>query len=304
MGMDSGDGVTLQGYAKGDASPHLDSVAPGYFSALGIALLRGREFTAADRGRALKPIVIDAVLARRYFAGRDPLGQLATVHFTFGDQTYQIVGVVAHAQPQSLLESASIPRIYFDIENRGGNYPVRGVVFELRSVPGAALTRPEINRLAATVAGAPAEVTFFTTVQALLDSTLAANLLLAQLAGFFAALALGLSALGLYALLSQALARRRAEIAVRMALGAGGGQIAMMVLGSAAAPLAAGIALGVGGSLLLGRYLASLLFQVRPSDPASLASAALVLVAAGLGAALIPALRARRTDPARILRCE
>lgn len=301
-GGDSGDSLGIPGY-QGDTASRLDTVAPGFFAALGIPILRGREFTAADSSRGVAPAVIDEALARKYFAGRDPLGQLITVHFTFGDHTYQVVGVSAKALINSPRENPDRPRMFMDTLNRG-NYPLRGVNFTLRLAPGASVTLPQVNRLVAAATGAPLRVDDYARVQVLLDATLAPDQLLVRLSAFFAMLGLGLAALGLYAILSYALTRRRHEIGIRMALGAGGGQVMGMVLRQALALLAAGIVLGGVASLLAARVLASLLFHLAPTDPASLLAAAFLLLAAGVAAALAPALRASHTDPARTLRAE
>ncbi|HET9784308.1 MAG TPA: FtsX-like permease family protein, partial [Terriglobales bacterium] len=147
-------------------------------------------------------------------------------------------------------------------------------------------------------------VTDWESIAALVNDSLAPDLLLLKLSGFFALLALGLAAMGLYAMLGWAVARRRGEIGLRMALGARAGQVTAMVLREGLALVAVGTVLGVGASLWAGRALASLLFDVQPGDPLSLAAAAAVLLAAGGLAALLPALRASRTDPARTLRLE
>ncbi|MGH9393419.1 MAG: ADOP family duplicated permease [Terriglobales bacterium] len=301
-GGDSSDNLAIQGYNGAEAESLLDAVAPGYFAALGVPVLLGREFTAADRGRAAKPIVINENIARKYFAGRSPLGQQITVHFSDGAVAFTVVGVAAVAKQRSPREDATLERAYLDLEN--GHMPggLRAVNFLLRG--GTGLTRPEINAMVDRVSGLPLQVNSLRSVQSMLDATLAPDLLLAKLAGFFGLLALGLAALGLYAMLSYTVARRRAEIGIRMALGARAGQVTAAVLVQALRLLALGIALGALASLALGRGLASLLFRLRPGDPASLAVSALLLLACGLAAALAPALLAARTDPAQTLRAE
>ncbi|HWG37481.1 MAG TPA: ADOP family duplicated permease [Terriglobales bacterium] len=303
-GQESGDGMVIPGYTKDDAAANLDAVAPGYFAALGIPVLLGREFTPADRSRGMKPIVIDEALAKKYFAGRNPLGTMITVRFSDGSLPFEVVGVTAPAKQRDPRESATDPRAYFDIENGHEPGGMNSVNFELRTRAGAGLSRDAVNRLIAAATGLPLRVNSFTTVEALLDTTIAPDLLLAKLAGFFALLALGLAAMGLYAMLSYGVARRRAEIGIRMALGARARQVTVAVMGEALRLLVLGTALGAAASLALGRSLASLLFELRPSDPASLALAASGLLLCGLAAALVPALRAARTDPARTLRAE
>src|SRR6185437_7816643 len=224
-----------------------------------------------------------------------------TVQFSDGAMRFEVVGVAAPSKEQSPRDSASDARAYFDIENGHEPGGLRSVNFELRTRAGAGLSRDGLNRLVAGASGLPLRVNSFSSVQALLDTTIAPDLLLAKLAGFFALLALGLAAMGLYAMLSYGVARRRAEIGIRMALGARARQVTGGVLGEALRLLAAGTGLGIVASLALGRSLASLLFDLKPNDPASLAAAALGLAVCGLAAALVPALRAARTDPAQTL---
>ncbi len=301
-GTDSGDDLTIPGYT-GSASAVFDSVAPGYFAALGIPIREGREFTADDSSRGTLPTVIDEATVRRYFGNRDPIGHVIIAHFTFGDQVFQIIGVSAKALIESAREPPDRPRLYFDIERRGANWPVHDVNFELRLTPGARLTRSEVNRLVA-ASGMALQVNSFTTVSALLMETEAPDRLLLQLSSVFGLLALAIAAFGLYAMFSHELMRRRAEIGIRLALGARPSSVIAMVLRQALALLAAGIALGALASIALGRSLASLLFNLQSTDPASLAASAALLLAVGLAATLLPALRASRTDPARTLRAE
>jgi predicted permease len=302
-GNQSGDGLTIPGYA-GHPGGNMDFAGPGYFAALGIPILQGREFTAADTTRGVRPMVIDQTLARRYFPGRNPLGQPVTVHFSDGSVVCEVVGVAAPVTQYSLRQDRTDPQFYLDIYN-GRNYPeVPAVYFEVRTATAGTLTLPAVNNAVQQAGGLPVKVSDWESIAALVNDSLAPDLLLLRLSGFFALLALGLAAMGLYAMLGWAVARRRHEIGLRMALGARAAQVTVMVLGEGLALVALGILLGVGGSLWAGRALAGLLFGVRPADPLSLAASAGVLLAAGALAALLPARRASRTDPARTLRWE
>ncbi|MGH9519550.1 MAG: ABC transporter permease, partial [Terriglobales bacterium] len=189
-GGDSGDDLSIPGY-HGDAPTRLDSVAPGFFAVLGIPLRRGREFTPGDTSRGILPAVIDEALARRYFAGRDPMGQMIVVHFTYGDESYQVVGVSAKALINSPREDPGFPRLFMDVLNLGSKSRLRGVYFTLRLAPGASVTLPQINRLVATATGLPLRVNDYARVQVLLDATLAPDQLLVSLSAFFAILGLG-----------------------------------------------------------------------------------------------------------------
>jgi putative ABC transport system permease protein len=144
----------------------------------------------------------------------------------------------------------------------------------------------------------------FRTLSELRAASLADRRLTLVLIAAFAAAALALAALGIYGVAAYSVARRTREVGIRMALGAGPGEVLAMVLGQSARPVLAGGALGLLAALALGRFLASLLFEVRPGDPRTLALVAAVLAAAALGAGFLPARRATRIDPAIALRGE
>ncbi|MGN6591670.1 MAG: ADOP family duplicated permease [Terriglobales bacterium] len=302
-GQNSSDTLTVPGQA-GPADAKMDFVSPGYFAALEIPILQGREFSPADTGRGPRPIILDQTFVDRFFAGRSPLGQTITVHFSDSSEACEVVGVAAPVIQYSLRQDRTDPQFYLDLYN-GRDYPeVPGVYFEVRTRGPGTLSLPALNAAIQQASGLALPVHSLDSIAAMVNDSLAPDLLLLRLSGFFALLALGLAAMGLYAMLGWAVARRRHEIGLRMALGARAGQVTAMVLGEGLSLVAAGIAVGVGASLWLGQSLASLLFGVRPTDPASLATAALVLLAAGSLAALLPARRASRTDPARTLRLE
>ncbi|HVA64567.1 MAG TPA: FtsX-like permease family protein [Terriglobales bacterium] len=229
---------------------------------------------------------------------------LLTVNFSDGALATEVVGVTAVAKQQSPREDSCDPRYYLDIVNGRRLTDLHGVNFELRTSQPALLTRAAVNAAVARVAGRSLLINNIGSLQGLLNSTLAPDLLLVKLTSFFGLLGLGLAAMGLYAQLSYTVARRRGELGIRMALGARAGQVVGMVLRETLVLLGLGIALGAVASLVAGRGLASLLYQLRPGDPVSLAAAALLLLGAGLAAAFVPARRASRTDPARTLRSE
>jgi putative ABC transport system permease protein len=137
---------------------------------------------------------------------------------------------------------------------------------------------------------------------AYVDSALSRERILAILSGFFGALALLLAGIGLYGMTSYAVSRRRSEIGIRMALGASAGRVVQLVLARVALLVGLGVALGAAASLWASRYVESLLYGLQPRDPVTFIGAALVLAAIGALAAWMPARRATRIDPARVLR--
>ena len=142
------------------------------------------------------------------------------------------------------------------------------------------------------------------TLKGQVDASLKLPRAIGMLAGFFGALALLLASIGLYGTMAYTVSRRRNEIGVRIALGAAQARIVRMVLGDVGRMVGAGIVIGIGLSLAVSRLVATFLYGVEPNDPATLSFSALALVAAGLGAALLPARRAARLDPVAALREE
>lgn len=270
----------------------------------GRSLIQFGDGVAALSITSVKPVVIDEAFAQRYFAGRNPLGKHILVQFSDSSLQTEVIGVTAVAKQQSPRDNPKDPRFYLDIFNGRDLSDLHSANFILRAVNPSSLNRTMVNTMVAQAAGRSLRINTIGTVQDLIDATLAPNLLMVKLTGFFGLLGLGLAAMGLYAMLAYAVARRTGELGIRMALGAHATQLVGMVLREALLLLAIGIAIGAAASLAVGRGLASLLYDLRPADPRSLATAALCLLAAGLAAAFIPALRASRVDPLVALREE
>jgi putative ABC transport system permease protein len=277
-------------------------VSEDYFRAMRIPVRRGRGFTAADRDGAPRVAVINEAMARRFFPGEDPVGR--RVDFRVGDADEpappgrQIVGVVGDVRHQGLAQPPG-PEIYLPY----GQEPLSLVALVVRTA-----SPPEA--MATAVKSAVWAVDPEQPVLAVmgLDRLAAESLALRRVStmslGAFAAIALALSALGLYGVMSFSVAGRTREIGVRMALGARRGQILAMVLGQGLAVTGLGVAVGLAGALALTRVLASLLFGVSPTDAASLAAVAVLLVSVALAASYVPARRATRVDPITALRAE
>ena len=281
---------------EGDRTVHLNHVSEDYFRAFAIPLRTGRTFTRNDAGAALKVAVLNEAAANAYFAGRSPLGQ--TLSFGPGS-TYRVVGVVGNHKHRSLREPA--PRFAF--------IPLWQPVDPIGRVTLAVSAEGAPADLARTV---PQEirtihprtlVSDLVRVEEQIDATLVSERLLSALAGVFALLALALAAIGLYGVLSHSIARRRGELAVRIALGGPPARVASAVLGELLLQVAAGVAIGLVLALATAQAARGLLFGVTPGDPANylLGLAAFALVA-GL-AAWLPARRVRSIDPGEALRC-
>lgn len=240
---------------------------------------------------------MNQAFARRYFPGESPLGR----HFSLVDQDQkladqEIVGLAGDAKYLNLRDPIP-PTVYVPQRND------RRVTIELRTAADpaavAAALRPEIARINPAL-----RIEDVTTQSRLVDDTIVRERLLALLSGFFAIVALLLAAVGLYGVLSYAVARRTGEIGIRLALGARSAAVVRLVVGDVALLVAAGLAGGVAVGLLLARFLASLLFEVRPSDFWSIAAPLAWLLIATALAALPAAARAVRIDPTVALRYE
>ena len=283
-----------------DAPPEasFNGVTDGYFRAMDTPLLSGRVFGPADTATAPRVVVVSQALARRHFGDRDPIGQPIAIAAGAGSRQMQIVGVVADAKYRSLHEPPE-PTIFgaLDQEPRLPPSSLRLVVRTSATGPGA--TRPVLEAIAGVDPDVAVSLQPF---QQDVDGATTQDRLLATLAALFGAVALLLAAIGLYGVLSHAVARRTSEIGVRMALGAEPGRVRRQVLRQVAAVTAGGLALGAVAAAAASRAIGSLLFGLVPSDAGVALSSALILAAVAVGSSYVPARRASQVDPAVALR--
>jgi putative ABC transport system permease protein len=282
------------------------SVSEGYFAALGATFVAGRDFTPQDTADSRGVVIINETLTRKYFGGEDPIGRtIMSLSHQVGplgrslkeERGHEIIGVVRDVK-NTPLQSATEPALYhtqrqFPFRSMfvvvRGNDPVRLVEAVKDSVgrtdPGVALAT--IRSLEEVVGAAVDQPRF-----------------LMFLMGGFAAFALSLAALGIYGVLSYAVAERRQEISIRMALGAQPGGVLWLVVRQGLLLTVAGSAAGVLGAWLAARTLAAVLFGVAPGDPAALVGATFLALVVALAACLLPAWRASRLDPLAALRSD
>jgi predicted permease len=302
-GSDNGDQIDVEGYTpKGDSDrgSRYDAVAPGYFGALGIPVINGREFGEQDRAGGAQVCVINETFARRFFAGRNPIGLHVTQRYAEQSHTYEVVGVVKDSRQGRLRAeiehrfytpasqpASGISAVTFLIRPRGEG---AGVLAEVRRViqqaePGMPI--PQAGLLAESI-----------------DRRMSQDRLVAQLSMAFGAVAALLVAMGLYGVLSYGVARRTHEIGLRKALGAGQGTLVAMVMRETGWLLLAGLV--VGGALSAGavQLISSRLYGLSKGDPGTFAAAIAGLVLVGVAATLMPAYRATRVDPLVALRQE
>jgi putative ABC transport system permease protein len=271
-------------------------VAGDYFRALGVPVVRGRGFEAADREDAARVVMVNRTLANRFFPGENPVGRRVWVGGGIGAAT--VVGVVGDVRHRSL---AARPRSELYVPFR--QYPHGGMTVVARaSGDPAGLARMVKAEIYALDPNQP--LNDLVTLPELLHGSVSPqrfNLLL--LAGF-AALALLLAAVGVYGVIAYSVGQRTREIGIRMALGAAGREIRRAVIGPAVGLAAIGVALGSSAAWLLGAVLAPQLYEVSPHDPPTFAAVAAILLGAAWAACWIPARRAGRLDPLVALRSE
>jgi predicted permease len=269
-------------------------VSPGYFTTLGLPLVRGRLLAEADGTKAPPVLVVNEAAARRFFLGRDPLGQ----QIAFWGARRTVVGVVGNERFQGLM-AQSPPAVYAPLAqapsvNGSEVLLVRGDGSPSLVVSGA---RSAIRAVDPELAVFGAEPLVETLAQSVSERRFVTLVLAA-----FAFLALLLAAIGVHGVLSYNVARRRREIGIRMALGAEPARVVALVVGHGIRLAAVGVAVGLAGALLLARALGSLLFGVTPRDAAIFLAVPVVMGAAALLASWAPARRSARVSPAVALR--
>ena len=270
---------------------------PGFTEALGIPLLEGRTLAESDLAGSLPVAVVNRALARRFFGERSPIGEHLTLLDVVRPITRRIVGVVGDVRSDAW-PPLPAPTVFVPYAQDAGS---TSMLFAVRARGGAPLTLlPEVERAVRAVdRGMPVyQVQTMRQALAVLD---AQRVFFTWLLAAFAALALGLAASGLYAVVSYLVARRTREIGVRMALGARPRDVVRLVVASGLRQAGVGIAFGLVASVALTRLLAGQLYDVRPHDPLTYLVLSALVALLGAVASALPARRAARTDPARAL---
>jgi putative ABC transport system permease protein len=278
-------------------------VLPGYFRTVGLRLVEGRDFTAADTAISPNVAVINEAMAERRWPGESPIGRRIFLPGSGGVRPpITIIGVAANAR-QADWTSPPDDEVYLAHAQRAAEFGLAHMTFVVRSATDAHRTAAAIPREVAALERTLAVSDHLTMADVVADE-LWRETLTARLTGIFAAVALGLAAIGVYAVVSYSVARRTREFGVRVALGATGGTVVRLAVNEALRPIVVGAAIGVLASLAAARLIESLLFEVSALDPIALGGAALVLVLVGAAAAWIPARHASRLDPVTALRRE
>jgi putative ABC transport system permease protein len=278
------------------ASAAIRSVLPDYFETMGIPILRGRGITLADRADTARVAVITASMAKRYFADVDPIGRAFSVDGSRGGPL-QIVGVVGDVLTAG---TDPAPQPAFYVPYAQGALPVMTVVMRVAKGDAAAPLR-EAERVAWSVSPYT-NVYAVKTMEAWLQEQNWPTRFSTVVLGCFALLGAILAAAGLYAVVSYTVVQRRAEIGLRMALGASANAIVSGVTGDALRTVIAGVAAGDAAAVGLTRLLSGMLYGVAPGDPLTLMIVSVAMLAVALVACAAPALAAARVDPQLALR--
>jgi predicted permease len=291
-----------RGVAESPALPVADyvSVTPGYFRAMGIPLLEGRQLSERDGPEAPPVVIISDVLARRLWPGASPVGQRVIVGSTIGADTTprEIVGVVGSVRASGL-ESDPGPAVYAPYAQNP--WPTMSVVVRSSADP---VQLAAAARLQVLAVDAEQPVYNVRTLDDVLGASLAVRRVQMLLLGAFALAALALAAIGVYGVVAQAVRRRTHEIGVRVALGAQRRDVLKLIVGQGMRPVGIGVLAGGAAAVASGRLLRGLLFGVTPADPATFLAAALFLWLVALIACALPARRAANVDPVVALRSE
>jgi putative ABC transport system permease protein len=287
-------------------------VTPRYFSAFGIALLRGRTFDVRDTGKAERVVIINQAMAKKHWPNGDPLGKRITIGGKalgpdFDEPSREIVGIVGNVRENGLSNDDQ-PVMY--VPQAQVTDGLTRLANNIIPLSWAIRTNMEPTGLSAAIqqqflaVDAQLPVSKIRTMEQVLSESTARQNFNTLLLTIFAGLALLLAAIGIYGLMSYTVEQRSQEIGIRAALGAGTGDTLRLIIGQGMKLAVIGLALGLAAAFGLARLLASLLFGVKTNDPMTYAAVALVLTSVALLACFIPAQRASKIDPLVALRYE
>jgi predicted permease len=300
--------TNFEGYTPGPGDPpanvdYYQTVTLGYFATMNIDVVAGRPFEAGDAiGGPV--VIINESLAKRFYKDQDPIGRRLNPFFGPNTPMFTIVGVVKDVK-QGGLEAPAGTELYFSYEQaaRIAGFAPRqmNLVLEV-SRPLTSLMPAIRDAVKAIDPGLP--IVQLRTMEDVVGASLTRQRFLSMLLGIFAAVALLLAAIGTYGVLSYMVSERHREIGIRMALGAGTGQVVGLVVRQGFTIALIGIVVGVAGALALSRLTQTLLYGVDPADPATFVSVVAVIALVASAACLIPMRRATRVDPLTAIRAE
>jgi putative ABC transport system permease protein len=278
-----------------NTSAAIDIISPDYFHTMGVRVIAGRDLTPQDSAEAPRVVMLNQACARRFFSDDTPLGKHIQIA---GMDSATIVGVVADLKQAGLVSPAepAIFATYLQVPQSYMAVVVRSAGNPLDLVPAV---RSQVQRLDKNL-----PVSDVATMEQLMSQDIQSQRFNTVLLGIFAGLALVLAAVGVYGVMNYNVTEHTHEIGIRMALGAQTRDVLNLVLWRGMVLAAIGIAMGLTGALALTGLLASLLYGVRPTDPATFTVVSLGLIVVALAACYIPATRATKVDPINSLRYE
>jgi predicted permease len=282
-------------------------VSPGYFSTMRIPLLRGRDFTDADRASTSGVVVVSEAMANQFWPGQDPIGKRLTMTF-FPERVREVIGVVGNVKDNGLDYADPVSTLYWPVAQF--YWPKQFGSFQARPLQLVVRTATEPTGATASIRGAIRQLGAGTPVYDVRTMTdRVAESISPQrfnmfLLAAFAGLALLLAGVGIYSVVAYTVRQRVREIGIRMAMGAQTSDMLRLLIVGGMRPTLLGIAIGIAVALGLSRVLASLVFGVRPMDVPTLLAGSLLLTAMSFLACLIPTYRATRIDPLQALREE
>jgi predicted permease len=297
--------ISVNGAPPNGVVVYLLQASPGWIDAMKIPLIDGRDFRPADTYPGVA--IVNRTFAKAYFNGEDPIGKPFEVVFSGGQRLrFECVGLVGDVTYRDIREPI-LPQAYFpfhSIDAKGALRPIGQGTFIVRTSGASPMAVASLLRREVPRARSEFRVSNIRTQTEINQSHTVRERLLARLALFFGVVALVLAGVGLYGVLDYSVLQRRREISIRMALGAQAGDIARRVTVAVFSMVLAGALAGLALGFAAARYIQTLLYQVKPTDPRMLALPALTILAAALLAALPPVIRAVRIDPATTLRAE
>jgi putative ABC transport system permease protein len=281
-------------------------ISPGYLRAMRVPIVRGRDLSDADAAGRQGAALISEALARRFWPDEDPVGKHLTLTFS-PDLVREIVGITGDVKGDSLDQTRPADTIYVPLAQLtvppGETWRSFGLTLAVRTFSDPHLATSAITNAIHQV-GPDIPVLDVLSMDDVIAQSMSPQRFNFVLLAAFGALALLLAAVGIYGVLSYSVRRRVREIGIRMALGASHTDVLKMVVADGMKPILVGVGIGLVASLALSRLVASLIFGVRPTDPLTFTTVVLVLMSVGIVANILPAFRATRIEPVRILREE
>jgi predicted permease len=294
--------VSINGAPPSPVLTSLLHVSPGWTEAMKIPVIDGRDFRATDTSPAVA--LVNQTFANQFFDGENPIGK----SFAGGQdrQEHRIVGLVRDASCNNLRDPIP-PQAYLplhSIDSNGVPQPIDEGTFVVRTSGPNPLALASILRQEVTQSRPGFRVSNLRTQLEINQSYTVRERLLARLASFFGLVALLLAGVGVYGVLDYSVLQRRREIGVRMALGAPKREVLGLIVGKGMRPAGIGVVVGLTTAFAMTRLLTGLLYQIKPTDPATFAGVTLLIASVALIACWLPARRAAKTDPMEALRCE